>query len=95
VLAVALLVLRRHGYGPPPVHYVGKTGTFVLLGALPLLLLAEAVPSIHAVVAPIGWGLAWWALGLYWAAAVLYLAQTRALLRADRAEQARSGAVAG
>jgi cardiolipin synthase len=67
----------------------------VLLGALPLLLLAEAVPSIHAVVAPIGWGLAWWALGLYWAAAVLYLAQTRALLRADRAEQARSGAVAG
>ncbi|MEU8611511.1 CDP-alcohol phosphatidyltransferase family protein [Actinoplanes sp. NPDC048791] len=95
VLAVALLVLRRHGYGPPPVHYVGKTGTFVLLGALPLLLLAEAVPSIHTVVAPIGWGLAWWALGLYWAAAVLYLAQARALLRADRADQARSGAVAG
>ena len=30
-----------------------------------------------------GWGLAWWALGLYWAAAVLYLMQTRALLRAD------------
>ncbi|GAA3352003.1 CDP-alcohol phosphatidyltransferase family protein [Amorphoplanes nipponensis] len=95
VLAVALLVLRRHGYGPPPVHYVGKTGTFVLLGAFPVLLLAEAVPSVHAVAAPIGWGLAWWALGLYWAAAVLYLAQTRAVLRADRADRARTGAVAG
>jgi cardiolipin synthase len=95
VLAVALLVLRRHGYGPPPVHYVGKTGTFVLLGAFPVLLLAEAVPSIDAVAAPIGWGLAWWALGLYWAAAVLYLAQARAMLRADRAGRARSGAVAG
>jgi len=90
VLAVALLVLRRHGYGPPPVHYVGKTGTFLLLGAFPVFLLAEAVPSIHAVASPIGWALAWWALGLYWAAAVLYLAQTRAMLRADRA-----GAAAG
>jgi cardiolipin synthase len=95
VLAVALMVLRRHGYGPPPVHYVGKTGTFVLLGAFPVLLLAAAVPATAAVAGPIGWGLAWWALGLYWAAAVLYLAQTRAMLRADRAGQARAGAVAG
>ncbi|WP_305783232.1 CDP-alcohol phosphatidyltransferase family protein [Symbioplanes lichenis] len=84
VLAVALLILRRHGYGPPPVHYVGKTGTFVLLAAFPVMLLAEAVPSIDSWMLPIGWGLAWWALGLYWAAAVLYLAQTSALLRADR-----------
>jgi len=95
VMGVALLVLRRHGYGPPPVHYLGKTGTFVLLGAFPVLLLAEAVPSTAAVALPIGWALAWWALGLYWAAAVLYLAQARAMLRADRAEQARAGAVAG
>jgi cardiolipin synthase (CMP-forming) len=84
VLGVALLILRRHGYGPPPVHYVGKTGTFVLLAAFPVMLLAEAVPSIDSWALPIGWGLAWWALGLYWAAAVLYLAQTGALLRADR-----------
>jgi len=84
VLGVALLVLRRHGYGPPPVHYVGKTGTFVLLVALPVLLLAHAVPASAPVAAPFGWGLAWWALGLYWAAGVLYLTQTAALLRADR-----------
>jgi cardiolipin synthase len=84
VLAVALLVLRRHSYGPPPVHYVGKTGTFLLLAAFPVLLLAHAVEGAAAVASPIGWGLAWWALGLYWAAAVLYLAQTAALLRADR-----------
>ena len=83
VLGVALLVLRRRGYGPPAVHYVGKTGTFVLLFAFPVMLLAHAVPGVAPVVAPIGWGLAWWALGLYWAAAVLYLAQTAALLRAD------------
>jgi cardiolipin synthase (CMP-forming) len=91
VLGVALLVLRRYGYGPPPVHYVGKTGTFVLLGALPVMLLAKAAPSIDSVVYPIGWGLAWWALGLYWAAAALYLAQTVALLRADRAAGRAAG----
>jgi cardiolipin synthase len=91
VLGVALLVLRRHGYGPPPVHYVGKTGTFVLLAAFPVMLLAKAAPSIDSVVYPIGWGLAWWALGLYWAAAALYLAQTVALLRADRAAGRAAG----
>jgi cardiolipin synthase (CMP-forming) len=88
VLGVALLVLRRHGYGPPPVHYVGKTGTFVLLAAFPILLLAAAVPATEAVAGPIGWGAAWWGLGLYWAAAVLYLSQTSQLVRADRAAAA-------
>ncbi|MCO8269544.1 CDP-alcohol phosphatidyltransferase family protein [Actinoplanes sp. TRM 88003] len=85
VLGIALLVLRRHGYGPPPVHYVGKTGTFVLLAAFPVILLAAAVPSIDSWAGPLGWGLAWWALGLYWAAGVLYLLQTARLLRASRA----------
>src|SRR5918997_5472248 len=33
VLLVCLAVLRRHGFGPPPVHYLGKTATFVLLAA--------------------------------------------------------------
>jgi cardiolipin synthase len=84
VLGVALLILRRHGYGPPPVHYVGKTGTFLLLAAFPVLLLAHAVSAAAEVATPIGWGLAWWALGLYWAAAVLYLGQTAALVRADK-----------
>lgn len=96
VLGVALLVLRRHGYGPPPVHYVGKTGTFVLLGAFPVILLARAVPSIDWWAGPVGWGLAWWALALYWAAAVLYLTQVVQLLRADKAGGARAtGMVAG
>jgi cardiolipin synthase len=84
VLGVALLVLRRHGHGPPPVHYVGKTGTFTVLAAFPILLLAAAVPSTADIAGPIGWGLAWWSVGLYWAAGVLYLAQTVQLLRADR-----------
>ena len=40
VLAVALGVLRRYGYGPLPVHYLGKAATFNLLYAFPFLLLS-------------------------------------------------------
>jgi cardiolipin synthase len=85
VMAVCLLVLRRAGFGPPSVHYAGKTATFVLLGAFPLLLLAKVAPGAAWLFSPFGWGLAWWGLFLYWAAAVLYLAQAAAVLRGSRA----------
>ncbi|GAA0807547.1 CDP-alcohol phosphatidyltransferase family protein [Spirilliplanes yamanashiensis] len=81
VMAICLLVLRRRGHGPPPVHYVGKTATFLLLAAFPVLLLAHAVPGARDVAGAIGWGLGWWGLVLYWVAAALYLAQAAALLR--------------
>lgn len=82
VLGLALMVLRRYGYGPPPVHYVGKTATFILLVALPALLLATAVPGTHAWAHPVGWALAWWGLTLYWLAALLYVAQVVGVVRA-------------
>jgi cardiolipin synthase len=85
VMIVVLLLLRRRGFGPPPVHYVGKTGTFLLLASFPIILLAKAVPSIDWWAMPVGWGLAWWALGLYWAAAVLYMLQGRRMLRSETA----------
>ncbi|MEV6303552.1 CDP-alcohol phosphatidyltransferase family protein [Actinoplanes sp. NPDC051861] len=86
VMAVVLLILRRRGFGPPPVHYVGKTGTFLLLAAFPIILLAKAVPSIDWWAVPVGWGLAWWALGLYWAAAGLYIVQAVQMLRSETVE---------
>jgi cardiolipin synthase len=87
VLLVCLAVLRRYGYGPPPVHYLGKTATFILLFAFPVLLLAMVVPdgsAAHTVVHASGWALAWWGLGLYWAAGVLYLVQAAGLVRRAR-----------
>jgi cardiolipin synthase len=80
-----LAVLRRHGYGPPPVHYVGKTATFLLLAAFPVLLLAAATTSVTATTAAaIGWGLAWWGLVLYWVAGAMYVVQAARLVRAVR-----------
>jgi cardiolipin synthase len=83
-LLVSLFVLRRYGYGPPPVHYLGKTATFILLFAFPVLLLAHASAGARPVAWPAGWALAWWGLVLYWAAAVLYLVQAVGLVRAAR-----------
>src|SRR4051794_3739544 len=37
VLGAALIPLRRRGYAPPEVHYLGKAATFCLLYAFPLL----------------------------------------------------------
>ncbi|MEU4381708.1 CDP-alcohol phosphatidyltransferase family protein [Micromonospora echinofusca] len=85
LLLGSLAVLRRHGYGPPPVHYVGKTATFLLLAAFPVLLLAAAVPGAASAAGAIGWGLAWWGLVLYWVAGALYVVQAARLVRAVRA----------
>ena len=84
VLALCLVVLRRYGYGPPAVHYVGKTATFILLVALPTLLLAHAAASTHGWSYPVGWSLAWWGLVLYWIAALIYVAQVVGVVRAPR-----------
>lgn len=84
VLGVGLVVLRRYQYGPLPVHYLGKTATFVLLFAFPFLLLAGLGGTAELLGLPIGWSLAIWGLALYWAAAALYVVQVGQLVRAAR-----------
>jgi cardiolipin synthase len=84
LLGVCLAVLRRFGYGPPPVHYVGKTATFILLMAFPFLLLAHVWPAGETFAATSGWALAWWGLGLYWIAAGFYVVQIAQLVRVVR-----------
>ncbi len=84
LLACLMPFLARQRYGPLPVHFAGKAATFALLYAFPLLLLAEWTGPVGTTAAVLGWAFAWWGLGLYWLAAVLYLVQARALLGADR-----------
>lgn len=78
-LAVLGLVLARHGYGPLPVHHLGKVATFALFYALPILVLGEAFPDLQVVTGPIGWAFTLWGAFLYWWAGLLYLRQTREL----------------
>jgi CDP-diacylglycerol--glycerol-3-phosphate 3-phosphatidyltransferase len=89
VLGLMLLVLRRYGYPPPQVHYLGKAATFLLLYAFPFLLLAEAVGSVSAtaasVVRPVAWALTIWGTALYLLAGLFYVIQVVGLVRAERA----------
>lgn len=88
-LAVLGLVLAQHGYGPLPVHHLGKLATFALFYALPILVLGQAFPAVQAVSDPIGWAFTLWGAFLYWWAGILYLRQTLELTagppRASRA----------
>ncbi len=86
LLAGTIPVLARHGYGPLPVHLLGKAATFNLLYSFPLLLLAEVLGTAGTVVRPVAWAFAWWGLILYWYTAWLYLVQVRQVVGADRAE---------
>jgi cardiolipin synthase len=88
LLGVALLVLRRYGYPPLQVHYLGKAATFLLLYAFPILLLADSGGPVATVAEPIAWAFTIWGTALYVLAGVLYLVQVVSLVRAARAEAA-------
>lgn len=81
LLAIVLAVLLRTGVGPLPVHFVGKAGTFALLYAFPLLLLALWAGPVGTVAGVLGWAFAWWGVALYWLAAGIYLRQAFGALR--------------
>jgi CDP-diacylglycerol--glycerol-3-phosphate 3-phosphatidyltransferase len=83
LLAFTLPVLRRHGYGPLPVHFLGKAATLCLLYAFPLLLLADHHNTAGAVARPFAWAFTVWGVGLYWWAGWLYAVQLRSLISAD------------
>jgi cardiolipin synthase len=90
MLAVCLVVLRRYGYGAPPVHYLGKTATFTLLAAFPVILLAAWSPAAAPVAYPVGWALMLWGIVLYWAAGILYVLQVVSLVKLARRARAVS-----
>jgi cardiolipin synthase len=84
VLGVTLLVLRRAGWPPLQVHYLGKAATFLLLYAFPLLLLADGDGPAATVARPIANALTIWGGALYLLAGVLYVVQAVGLLRGAR-----------
>jgi cardiolipin synthase len=88
VLGVMLLVLRRYGYPPLQVHYLGKAATFLLLYAFPVLLLAEGEGAVAAVAEPFAWALTIWGTALYVLAGVFYVVQVAGIVRAERASAA-------
>jgi cardiolipin synthase len=89
MLAIVYPILATHGYGPLPVHYLGKAGTFSLLYAFPLLLLANIWTAAEFIVLPIAWAFALWGVGLYWWAGFVYVRQVKDVVTNSKHSVAR------
>ncbi|MBC7723899.1 MAG: CDP-alcohol phosphatidyltransferase family protein [Burkholderiaceae bacterium] len=76
VLLVLGVILANYGYGPLPVHHLGKVATFCLFYALPILMIGQAFPGAASVTDPLGWAFAIWGAFLYWWAGIIYLRET-------------------
>jgi cardiolipin synthase (CMP-forming) len=86
MLLILGIVLANFGYGPIPVHNLGKMATFCLLLALPLFMVAQAFPAVATVAGPLGWAFALWGAFLYWWAGGIYLLEARRIIGISREE---------
>jgi cardiolipin synthase len=84
MLAALGIILANFGYGPLPVHHLGKVATFCLFYALPILMIGQAFPTVAVVTVPFGWAFALWGAFLYWWAGLIYLRETRRVTRIPR-----------
>jgi cardiolipin synthase (CMP-forming) len=80
LLGAVLAVLRRRGWAALQVSFVGKTATWCLLYAFPLLFLGSHHTSYAETARVAGWTFAIWGSALYWWAAALYVVQARQVL---------------
>ncbi|WP_430646660.1 CDP-alcohol phosphatidyltransferase family protein [Agromyces sp. GXS1127] len=83
-LVVLGVVLANHGYGPLPVHQLGKAATFALFTGLPVIMLGLAFPVLQPVSEPFGWAVTIWGAFLYWWAGIIYAIETARVVRATR-----------
>ena len=81
VLGVCVLALRRGGFAPPEVTYIGKGATFVLMYAFPFLLLTQGGSTLAAISRPIAYGFMVWGGVLYVWSGALYVVQAVRALR--------------
>lgn len=89
ILFFTLPFLAQVGFGPLPVNYTGKAGTFALLYAFPLLLLPAVLPNEFAVwIYPIAWAFAFWGIWLYWWTCAIYLLQVYNIRKSARSTSA-------
>jgi cardiolipin synthase len=89
VLGLMLLVLRRYGYPPLQVHYLGKAATLLLLYAFPGLLLADGTGWLATAIEPFAWAFTIWGTALYVLAGIFYVIQVVGIVRAERAAAVR------
>ena len=80
-LLILGIVLANHGFGPLPVHQLGKVATFALFFGLPVIMLGLAFPVVEPVSEPVGWAITLWGAFLYWWAGIIYAIETGRVIR--------------
>jgi cardiolipin synthase len=75
------VVLANQGFGPLPVHLLGKVATFCLFYALPMIMLGQAFPELSWWSQPVGWAFGLWGAYLYWWAGIIYAIETVRVIR--------------
>lgn len=78
------ILLANFGFGPLPVHQLGKVATFCLFYALPMIMLGAAFPELAWWSQPVGWAFAIWGAFLYWWAGIIYAIETVRVIRLPR-----------
>jgi cardiolipin synthase len=91
LIAAATLTLGFLGARRIDVVWAGKAGTFALMFALPMFLIADAAPSVRTVFDVMGWGFAIGGVILGYYAAARYVPAARAALREGRAARVTQG----
>jgi cardiolipin synthase len=84
VVGVCLLFLRRNGFAPPEVTYLGKSATFNLMYAFPLLLLTQGDSTLAEIARPFAYAFTAWGGALYLWSGVLYVLQSARALTPGR-----------
>ena len=84
VMLLLGIILANFGFGPLPVHQLGKVATFCLFYALPMIMLGAAFPLFAWWSQPIGWAFALWGAFLYWWAGIIYAIETIRVIRLPR-----------
>lgn len=85
------VVLANYGFGPLPVHQLGKVATFALFLGMPLIMLGLAVPVLAPFSQPVAWAITLWGAFLYWWAGAIYLIETLRVIRIPRESVASRG----
>jgi cardiolipin synthase len=81
LVGICIWALRRAGFSPPEVTYIGKAATFNLMYAMPLLLLAQGASDFATIVRPWAYAFVVWGGALFVWSGLLYVVQTRLALR--------------
>lgn len=85
IMAVLIVLLAQHDYGPLPVHFVGKTGTALLMVAIVVMIFAGINDdSASQLLNYFGIAACIWGIVLYWLAGYIYMRQGFSLIAADR-----------